>query len=230
MQQSRCRSGLAWLPPTDEPVLVATATSPAGPLRLYAYHHDGVACVTLPEAQLRGVCDVNLDGSKTFSPINMCGRNGDYVYGSAPPNVRTIRFTFANTRPIQIRTHQGSRWVRSSLLRLRVPPVDHGPPGGRARRARQGGPKLGNLLPAVTLPVQDARPGRPAALPTRGAVVSRRWKPLSQVTPWTRVSRSGGAPGTRAHGTPPPARLPRRLVLNDGFCLGRTNQSAPRSW
>lgn len=100
-------SGLAWLPPTDEPVLVATATSPAGPLRLYAYHHDSVACVTLAEAELPGVRDVGTDRSKTFSPINMCGKDGDYIYGSAPPTVRTIRFTFASTRPIQIRTRQG---------------------------------------------------------------------------------------------------------------------------
>jgi hypothetical protein len=115
-------SGLAWLPPTGEPVLVATATSPAGPLRLYAYNHDGVTCVTLLEARLKGVCDVDTDRSKTFSPINMCGKDGDYVYGPVPQDVWTIRFTFANARPIQIRTHQGPAGFGRAYLVVALPP------------------------------------------------------------------------------------------------------------
>ena len=101
-------SGLFWLPPTDEPVLVATATSPAGPLHLDAYHHDGVTCVTLAEAELKGVCDLSNDSSKVFSYfVNMCGRDQDDVYGPVPPSIRTIRFTFADHAPIEVRTAQG---------------------------------------------------------------------------------------------------------------------------
>jgi hypothetical protein len=104
----QAESGLFWLPPTDEPVLVATATSPAGPLHLYAYHHDGVTCVTLREAELKGVCDLSDDSSRVFSYfVNMCGRDQDEVYGPVPPSVRTIRFTFADHAPIEVRTAQG---------------------------------------------------------------------------------------------------------------------------
>src|SRR6266540_4654389 len=43
---------------------------------------------------------------------------------------------------------------------------------------------------------------------------------FSQVTSSWRVSRSGGAPGTpSAWVTPPPAPLPRRLIVNGGFTV-----------
>src|SRR6266498_3838957 len=81
---------------------------------------------------------------------------------------------------------------------------------------------LGGLVPCVNgACIPDS--GRRAVLSTFPICVAHTRPSMCASPPVTsavQMSRSGGAPGTRsAWETPPPARLPRRMVLRGGFIV-----------
>jgi hypothetical protein len=136
--------------PADPGVVIAHMPSSSGTWRLDGFHHQRSQCIDLrAPAGVKvaldfPICETDpgwLAGN--LRPFGSCAGGVLVAYGVAPEGTTTMRFTFANARPVEARTVHAPPGFTGSFYLVQLPP---GATGIRTTALSQDGTMIASSL------------------------------------------------------------------------------------